>query len=101
MAIYDELDLPFGRIRIRPKGSAGGHRGIRSIMDSLPGAPFYRIRIGIGRPPEGIDAADYVLESFRANEMDELPKIIGRATDSLLCLLRQGPQKAMELYNHV
>lgn len=99
VAIYDDLDLPFGRIRIRPKGSAGGHRGIRSIMESLGGAPFYRIRLGIGRPPQGMDAVDYVLEPFGEKELAELPKIIDRATDSLLCLLRQGPQKAMELYN--
>ena len=68
-------------------------------MESLAGAPFYRIRLGIGRPPQGMDAVDYVLEPFGEKELAELPKIIDRATDSLLCLLRQGPQKAMELYN--
>jgi PTH1 family peptidyl-tRNA hydrolase len=101
VVIYDDLDLPFGRLRIRPRGSAGGHRGVASIMESLAGAPFYRIRVGIGRPPGGMDAADFVLDPFAVDELKELPKIIDRATDSLLCLLRQGPQKAMELYNRV
>ena len=66
--IYDDLDLAFGRIRIRPTGGAGGHRGILSIMESLAGARFYRVRVGIGRPPEGVDPVDFVLEPFTAQE---------------------------------
>ena len=62
VVVYDDLDLPFGRVRIRPKGSAGGHRGVLSIMEELAGASFYRVRVGIGRPPEGVDPVDYVTQ---------------------------------------
>ena len=72
VVIYDDLDLPLGRIRIRTKGSAGGHRGVSSIIEHLGGVPFNRIRIGIGRPPEGTVAIDYVLAPFGAAEMADL-----------------------------
>jgi PTH1 family peptidyl-tRNA hydrolase len=99
VVIYDDLDLPFGRIRIRPRGSAGGHRGMLSILEQLAGAPFYRIRVGIGRPPEGIDPTDYVLEPFNAQELEALNGIVGRAAESVLSLLRDGPEQAMACYN--
>ena len=97
--VYDDLDLPFGRIRIRTQGSAGGHRGIVSIMENLAGAPFCRIRIGVGRPPGGMDAADYVLEAFDAGEVGALSEILDRAAAAVDCLLRDGVKRAMELYN--
>ena len=99
IVINDDLDLPFGRIRIRPSGSAGGHRGLTSIMEKLAGAQFYRVRIGIGRPPEGIDPAGYVLESFNANEIEELSEVIARAGESVSCLVRDGIDRAMANYN--
>jgi peptidyl-tRNA hydrolase, PTH1 family len=97
--VYDDLDLPFGRIRIRTQGSAGGHRGMVSIMENLAGAPFCRIRIGVGRPPDGMDAADYVLEAFDAGEVGALDEILDRAATAVACLLRDGVKRAMELYN--
>lgn len=99
VVVYDDLDLPFGRIRIRPQGSAGGHRGILSIMESLAGARFCRVRVGIGRPPAGKDGADYVLEAFSADEMSHLSEIIDRAAASVDCLLRDGAERAMEVFN--
>jgi PTH1 family peptidyl-tRNA hydrolase len=99
MVVYDDLDLAFGRIRIRTGGSAAGHRGVLSILESLTGASFCRIRVGIGRPPAGIDAVDYVLESFSSDEISELNEILDRTAESIVCLLRHGPQRAMELYN--
>lgn len=99
VVIYDDLDLSFGRIRIRPKGSAGGHRGMASILEQLAGAPFYRIRVGIGRPPEGMDPVDYVLEPFSAQETAGLDEIVDRAGQSVISLLRDGPQQAMASYN--
>jgi PTH1 family peptidyl-tRNA hydrolase len=99
LVIYDDLDLPFGRIRIRTQGSAGGHRGIASIMENLAGAPFCRIRVGVGRPPGAMDAADYVLEAFDAGEAGALSEILDRAAAAVECLLRDGVQRAMELYN--
>jgi PTH1 family peptidyl-tRNA hydrolase len=97
--IYDDLDLPFGRIRIRPKGSAGGHRGLASILESLPEVPFQRVRIGIGRPLAMIDSATYVLQPFDPPEEERLPAVLDRAADSIACLVRDGIQSAMAQFN--
>jgi peptidyl-tRNA hydrolase, PTH1 family len=99
VAVYDDLDLPFGRIRIRSKGSAGGHRGMVSIIDNLAGAPFDRVRVGIGRPPAGMDPADYVLEPFSAQEVAELDDLVSRASQAVMCLLHEGSQRAIEQFN--
>ena len=99
VVIYDDLDLPFGRSRIRPRGSAGGHRGMLSILEQLAGAPFYRVRVGIGRPPEGIAPTDYVLEPFNAEELEALKGIVDRAAESVLSLVTDGPAQAMACYN--
>ena len=79
VVIYDDLDLPLGRIRIRTQGNAGGHRGVSSIIEHLGGVPFNRIRVGIGRPPEGTAVIDYVLAPFGAAEMAELSTVIERS----------------------
>jgi peptidyl-tRNA hydrolase, PTH1 family len=99
VVVYDDLDLSFGRLRIRTSGSAAGHRGVLSIIENLGGAPFYRVRVGIGRPPEGIDAVDYVLQPFGDEEMQQLNDIVARAADSVVCLIQDGPRRAMEMYN--
>ena len=99
IVIYDDLDLAFGRIRIRPMGGAGGHRGLLSILESLSGAQFYRVRIGIGRPPEGIDPVDFVLEPFTLQEIEQVDEVVSRASEAVMSLLREGGQRAMEQYN--
>ena len=99
IVMYDDLDLAFGRIRIRPTGGAGGHRGVVSILESLSAAQFYRVRVGIGRPPQGMDPVDFVLEHFTVQEMDQLDEIVSRASDAVVSLLREGGQRAMEQYN--
>jgi PTH1 family peptidyl-tRNA hydrolase len=99
VVIYDDVDLPFGRIRIRCQGSAGGHRGLASIIESLAGAPFSRIRIGIGRPPEGLETADYVLQPFDAEQAAQLPELVSKAADAVTALLRQGVEAAMREFN--
>jgi len=99
VVVNDDMDLPFGRIRIRPSGSAGGHRGLLSIAASLTGAPFHRVRIGIGRPPEGMDAAQYVLEPFDESESEHLAHLVPRAAESIGCLVRDGIDRAMATYN--
>ena len=101
VVIYDELDLPFGRIRVRPRGSAGGHRGALSILESVAGAPFYRVRVGIGRPREGVEAADFVLESFSAEESEHLNDVISRAARAAICIVQEGGQRAMEQFNRM
>lgn len=97
--INDDLDLPFGRIRVRPAGSAGGHRGLISISESLAGAPFLRVRLGIGRPPENIAASDYVLDRFHASELELLDDVVQRGAECVDCLLREGIERAMACYN--
>ena len=99
VVIYDDLDLPLGRIRIRTDGSAGGHRGVSSIIEHLGDGSFCRIRLGIGRPPEGGPIIDYVLSPFGEAEMADLGRVIDRATEALCCLVHQGAQAAMGLYN--
>jgi PTH1 family peptidyl-tRNA hydrolase len=99
VVVCDDLDLPFGRIRIRAQGGAGGHRGLASIVESLAGAPFARVRIGIGRPPEGVEATDHVLGSFDAGEADRLDELVGKAADAVLALLHCGYERAMRQFN--
>ena len=101
VVIYDELDLPFGRIRVREKGSAAGHRGAMSILETLAGAPFYRVRVGIGRPPQGVEPADFVLKPFSPDEIEHLDSVVARAANAALCILQEGGQRAMEKYNRV
>jgi peptidyl-tRNA hydrolase, PTH1 family len=99
VVINDDLDLPFGRIRIRPRGSAGGHRGLVSIMESLGDVTFQRIRVGIGRPPEGHEAVEYVLGTFDPSEAERLDEVVQRAAESVECLVRDGIDRAMASYN--
>ncbi len=99
VVVYDDLDLVFGRIRIRPAGGAGGHRGVLSVMESLGGAGFYRVRVGIGRPPNGVDPVDFVLEEFTLPELEQLDEVVSRASKAVHSLLRDGGQQAMEQYN--
>ena len=99
VVVYDDLDLPFGRIRIRSKGSAGGHRGVLSVIEELAGASFYRIRVCIGRPPEGVDPVDYVLQPFNAEENAALGGVIARAGEAVMSLLCEGSQRAMARFN--
>ena len=99
LVVYDDLDLPYGRIRIRPKGGSGGHRGMMSIAESLAGAPFCRIRFGIGRPPRDMAAEDYVLAPFDPGERAELDDNIDRAVAAVSCILEDGIERAMERFN--
>ena len=99
IVVYDDLDLPLGRIRLRAQGSAGGHRGILSILEHLTGVEFFRVRVGIGRPPEGVDPADFVLSQFNDQESSDLESAVERAADAVRSLLQDGPRHAMELYN--
>jgi PTH1 family peptidyl-tRNA hydrolase len=99
IVIHDDLDLPFGRIRIRPAGGAAGHRGVLSIIQSLATEEFYRVRLGIGRPPDGVDPTDFVLESFTSEELDQLAGLVSRASQAVVFLLREGGPSAMEQFN--
>ena len=101
VVVYDDLDLPFGRLRIRCGGSAGGHRGIASILQYVADRDFVRLRIGIGRPPAGVDAVEYVLSRFSTEEQDSLDGVLARAAEALEAIVRDGPVRAMEDFNRV
>ena len=96
---FDDLDLPFGRLRIRCGGSAGGHRGLGSILQHVADRDFVRLRIGIGRPPAGEDAVDYVLSRFSPEEQDSLDDVLSRAVEAVEAIVLNGPVRAMEDFN--
>jgi PTH1 family peptidyl-tRNA hydrolase len=99
VVVYDDLDLPFGTVRIRPEGSAGGHKGMTSIIQRLGRQDFPRIRLGIGRPPGRMDPADYVLHDFSPAEQPVLLQVYDRAVAALEAILRDGVISAMNTYN--
>src|SRR5205807_10432910 len=99
VVVYDELDLPFGRLRLRRGGSAGGHNGVRSLIESWQTSDFIRVRIGIGRPPEGVDPLDFILQPFTPDERAQLPAILARAGDAVVTIVRDGLDAAMNEFN--
>jgi PTH1 family peptidyl-tRNA hydrolase len=96
---HDDLDIPFGTIRIRPKGGPGGQGGMASTITQLGTKDFPRLRIGIGRPPGRMDPAAYVLQDFSREEMKTLSEIIDRAADAALEFTKNGVNAAMNKYN--
>lgn len=98
LVIVDDLDLPFGTLRMRADGSSGGHNGLKSLIDVL-GTGFPRLRIGIGRGHDDPDAIDRVLGEFSAEERRELPAIIDRAVDGVETWLTEGVTQAMNRVN--
>ncbi len=99
LVIYDDMDLPFGRLRLRQKGGPGTHNGMKSIVAQLGGQNFQRLRLGIGQPPPEWDAVGYVLGRFPPDEAKELPTIYARAADAVEVILREGFVAAMNKYN--
>jgi PTH1 family peptidyl-tRNA hydrolase len=97
IVIYDDMDLPTGKIRLRPGGGAGGHNGAASIIASLGSGDFTRIRIGIGHP-DG-DEVSYVLSNFAAAEKNAINEALSRAADAIGCILTEGLEAAMNRYN--
>ena len=99
LVIYDDMDLPLGRIRLRPGGGAGGHKGVRSIIEHLDSRDFPRLRVGIGRPPGRMDPVDYVLGDFTPEERPVIEEAYERAIAAVECWLREGIVAAMNKYN--
>ena len=97
--IYDEMDLPPGKIRVRPEGSAGGHNGVRSIISTLSTQDFPRVRVGIGKPPPELDGMSYVLGAFPPDEKLVIEEAVRTVADVVLCLIQEGVEKAMNRYN--
>ncbi|APA95720.1 aminoacyl-tRNA hydrolase [Nocardia seriolae] len=94
IVVHDELDLPFGAVRLKRGGGEGGHNGLRSISQALTTKDYLRVRFGIGRPPGRQDPADFVLKPFAAPERKEVPVIVEQAADAVELLLRVGLETA-------
>ena len=101
IVLHDELDLPFGEVRLKFSGGHAGHNGLRSIMTSAGTGDFGRVRLGIGRPPPGFrgEVADYVLSSFDSIERASLPDMLARGVESVLDIPRRGFDAAMNTRN--
>jgi len=98
LIIYDEIDLPFGTIRLREKGGSGGHNGMKSIISRL-GRGFSRLRLGVGRPPGRMDPADYVLKDFPAPELPILDDMIDLSMSAVETFITSGIDVAMTMHN--
>lgn len=98
LVIYDDLDTPVGSIRLKTKGSAGGHNGVKSVIACAMGEEFDRIRVGIGRNPQ-INIIDYVLTRFRPDELEDLNHSVEQAANAAILAIKQGFPKAMNRYN--
>jgi len=99
IVIHDDLDIPFGRVKLKEEGGHAGHNGLRSLLQELGSGSFVRLRIGIGRPLHD-DAADYVLSSFSSDELVNLPRIIDCVADLLKLVIEEGLLKAMSTYHN-
>ncbi|GAA1762457.1 aminoacyl-tRNA hydrolase [Streptomonospora arabica] len=99
LVIHDELDVPFGTLRLKRGGGAGGHNGLRSISASLSDPGYLRVRVGVGRPPGRMDAAAYVLKDFSSTERKDLGVVVERAADAVETVLTDGLEKAQNIYH--
>jgi peptidyl-tRNA hydrolase, PTH1 family len=99
LVIHDDIDLEFGRIKIKKKGGDGGHRGIRSMIDTLGTGDFTRLRLGIDRSGEGVDVVDHVLGQFNDREAENLAEFINRASEAAVKVLCDGVHAGMNQFN--
>ena len=98
---YDDVDLPFGTLRVRPSGGSGGQKGMKSIIERLGTEEFPRLRIGINRPPGRMEAAAYVLQNFSKDEADIVPHILDRASEAVFVFVAENLDAAMNKFNPV
>ncbi len=101
IVIYDDISLPVGNFRIRKSGSAGGHNGMKSIIDHLGTSNFTRIRVGIGNKPEGWDLADYVLSKIPEHEYKLMSQNFDYIKRAISCIFNHGIERAMSVYNPI
>jgi peptidyl-tRNA hydrolase, PTH1 family len=99
MVLSDDLDIPFGTIRIRAEGGPGGQRGLASVIESLGTKDFSRLRLGIGRPPGRMDPANFILQNFSRDEMKSISEILDAAADAVLEFVKNGLNAAMNKFN--
>lgn len=99
LVVCDDVDLPLGQLRFRRRGGDGGHNGLRSIISHLGTNDFARLRLGVGRPPEGIDTSDHVLDIFLPEEGPLVDDMKSRAIDAIVLAFREGIEAAMNVHN--
>lgn len=99
LVVYDDTALPTGGLRFRPSGSAGGHNGIKSIIEYLGTDAFPRLRLGVGAPPDTVGLVDHVLGRFEAEERDRVEKVLEIAEEGVNCALSAGIEAAMNRFN--
>ena len=99
LIIHDDIDIAFGRIKIKEKGGHGGHNGVKSLMEALGNGDFSRLRIGVGRPGRGGDVIQHVLEPFNAGEQEQLDTIMDRAVQAVVTVLSHGAKFGMNRFN--
>ena len=100
LVIYDDMDLPPGKLRIRSDGSSGGHHGMESIIQALGGQDFPRLRVGIGRPEnENTDVVTYLLSGLPPEAKEAIHQVLPRVSDAIFCILTEGVTAAMNKFN--
>lgn len=100
LVVSDDVNLPIGKLRVRTRGSAGGHNGLKSIIARLGSDAFPRVKIGVGAPPHpDYDMADWVLGVFRNQDAEDIDKAAARAWEAVKCYVSEGPEKTMNRYN--
>ena len=99
LVVHDDLDLAVGRLRMKSRGGAGGHNGVLSMIDALGSDRFARVKIGVGRPPAGEEAADYVLAAVPPGERSILDETVQRAAQAVECWIADGIMTSMNRFN--
>lgn len=99
IVVHDELDIPFGEVRLKRGGGSGGHNGLKDITKALGGPDYVRVRIGIGRPPGRMDAAAFVLKPFSASERTELPLLLELGADAVETVVAEGLEAAQQRFH--
>jgi len=99
LVIHDDMDLPLGKIRLRSKGSSGGHNGLKSIITEIGTQDFWRLKIGVGRPKENDDCVNHVLSSFNKEEEKILAQVMGRAYQAVFLWIEGRGMEAMNIFN--
>jgi PTH1 family peptidyl-tRNA hydrolase len=99
IVVHDEIDIPFAEVRLKMGGGEGGHNGLRSVTKSVGTRDYLRVRVGVGRPPGRMDAADYVLHDFSSTERREVPLLVSDAADAVEHLVAQGLVAAQQVWH--
>jgi PTH1 family peptidyl-tRNA hydrolase len=99
LVVFDDLDLDLGTLRLRPEGGSGGHKGVQSIIEHLGSEAFPRLRLGIGRPPEYMDPADYVLQDFPSQDERVVADVMQRGVAAIETWVSEGIEAAMDQHN--